>query len=102
MLGGSASNLSDYWVGQAVSKSVAADLARHEWKQPVGNAAVSVGLLSLYLGAIWARTLPDGAGSSRVAAFGMVALGVIAIVVGHQLRRRWKAQVASVIAQLQQ
>src|SRR5689334_2117417 len=102
MLGSSPNGLSDYWVGQALSKSVAADLSRRQWAMPVGNAAVSVGILSLYLGAVWSRTLPDGAGSSRIAAYSMVVLGLGSIIVGHILRKRYKRFIEVVLRDLGQ
>ncbi|MBI2704673.1 MAG: hypothetical protein HYX32_05205 [Actinobacteria bacterium] len=92
--------LHDNSFGQAVTENAVTDLARQQWALPVGNAAVSTGLLSLYLGAVWSRTLPDGAGSSRIAAYTLVVFGLGSIIAGHRLRKRFKALVAVVLSEI--
>lgn len=92
--------LGDHGVAHAVTPSVAADLRRREWAMPVGNAAVSLGLLSFYLGTVWTRTLPAGADSSRIAAPAMAVLGLVSMVVGHRLRKGRQREVTEAIAAL--
>lgn len=96
----SASASHDGSSGHAVVNHAVSDLAGQQWLLPVGNAAVSTGLLSLYLGAVWSCTLPDGAGSSRIAAYTMVVSGLASLVAGHGLRKRFKALVAAVLSEI--